>query len=414
MSVTQADPNGFEQPRPQAKRMSSVLPLLVVAVLSGLVSVLVYSIFDTSGADKAQRDLQRSRASHTDNTPLMEGDPSSRGLAVAPPPLPTEPPSPGTALPKAVALTPEQEAWRREMENVRRMKTQMHLAALQAPLTVSVQSRSAPGAQGATPAARQNPREGGERGAGTAPEAATERYDVSDRRDKESFLESRSRSAGRTNAADAWTLAQGRLAGLPYEVKTGTVVPGIMLTGVNSDLPGKIIGQVSQNVYDSATGKHLLIPQGSRLFGVYDSRVAVGQNRVLIAWNRVIFPDGSSVDIQSMPGTDQAGYGGVEDKVDNHYFRIFGSAIIMSLISGGMAYTVDSLKPESGNTQQNQNPTMRDQMGTALAGQLGQASLQLLQQNVNIKPTLEIRPGFRFNIVLVKDLVFQAPYAPVR
>lgn len=394
-------PNGFEPPRPNAKRMSGVVMLIGVAVISSLVSILIFSIFNTDGDKAAQQNLQKERAAQTDNLPLTEGEPSSKGLAVAPATTPQEPVQ---VEPAPEPLTPEQEAMRRDLEQIRRMKMQMHLAALQSPLAVTVsmenhrsQSDASVTRQGVSAAQSTS-----------TPEAANQQYDASDRRDKEAFLDARSRRS------DAWTLEQTRQAGSPCEVKTGTVIPGIMLTGINSDLPGKIIGQVSQNVYDTATGKLLLIPQGSRLFGVYDSRVAVGQNRVLIAWNRIIFPDGSSVSIDSMPGTDQAGYGGVEDEVNNHYFRIFGSAIIMSLISGGMAYTADSLRPESSGNTQNQNPTLRDEMGTALANQLGQASLQLLQQNVNIKPTLEIRPGFRFNIVLVKDLVFEAPYSPMR
>lgn len=399
-----ASPNGFEPPRPKAKRIRSILAMAVVAVLSGLVSVLVYSIFNTSDADREQQQQRKERSAQTDNTPLTESEPSSRGLAMLPP----KPLSPNTkdepAASASVPLTPEQEALRRDMEQIRRMKMQMHMAALQAPVSVNVESH--PGAASpSTPLPRQ-----GAPGPGmpATPEATSQHYDASDRRDKEAFLESRSRST------DAWTLGHTRQQGVRCELKTGTVIPGIMLTGINSDLPGRIIGQVSQNVYDTATGKLLLIPQGSRLFGIYDARVAVGQDRVLIAWNRIVFPDGSAVDIESMPGTDQAGYGGVEDRVNNHYFRIFGSAMIMSLISGGMAFTVDAMRPDTGDNSHNQNPTLRDQMGTALANQLGQASLQVLQQNVNIKPTLEIRPGFRFNIVLVKDLAFDAPYTPMR
>lgn len=397
-------PNGFEPPKAKVVRMNSKVVLVIVAILSGMVSVLLYSIFDVSKSNETQQTQQKERAAQTDNLPLTEGAPSSSGLATAKPVanLPTigEPQESSTQKP----MTPEEEARRRDLEQIRRMKAQMHLAALQAPLAVTISMENRRPDSVVT---RQNisPSEGAR--TASSSESSSEQYDASDRRDKEAFLDTRSRRA------DEWTLGHQRQAGARCEIKTGTVIPGIMLTGVNSDLPGKIIGQVSQNVYDTATGRLLLIPQGSRLFGVYDSRVAVGQDRVLIAWNRIVFPDGSSITLDSMPGTDQAGYGGVEDQVNNHYFRIFGSAMIMSLISGGTAYAVDSLRPESSSNS-NQNPTLRDEMGTALATQLGQASLQLLQQNVNIKPTLEIRPGFRFNIVLIKDLVFEAPYAPMR
>jgi type IV secretion system protein VirB10 len=156
-----------------------------------------------------------------------------------------------------------------------------------------------------------------------------------------------------------------REAGRRYEFKTGTVIPGVMVSGVNFDLPGSLIAQVSQNVYDTAIGRSLLIPQGFKLYGVYDSRVVYGQSRVLIAWNRIIFPDGSSVALGAMPGADIAGYAGFHDQVDNHYLRIFGSAVLMSLVTGGMS----------------------------------------------CKPTLEIRPGYQFNVIVPKDAAFGGAYA---
>lgn len=181
-----------------------------------------------------------------------------------------------------------------------------------------------------------------------------------------------------------------------------------MVSGINSDLPGHLIAQVSQNVYDTATGKDLLLPQGAKLFGAYDSRVVYGQSRVLIAWNRVIFPDGSSVTLGAMPGTDISGYAGFKDKVDNHYLRIFGSAVLMSLVTGGMSYAVDQA---SNNDSNSDNTSMQDEMIAALAAQLGQTTLQLLQKNLNIKPTLEIRPGYQSNIIVTKDVIFRTAYA---
>jgi len=146
-----------------------------------------------------------------------------------------------------------------------------------------------------------------------------------------------------------------------------------MVTGINSDLPGNIIAQVSQNVWDTATGRQLLIPQCSKLFGVYDSRVVYGQERVLVAWNRLVFPDGSAFTLGAMPGADMSGFAGYTDEVNNHYLRIFGSAVLMSLISGGMAYTMDTLSGNTNNTGMNSTPTMQQEMGSALTAQLGQA-----------------------------------------
>ena len=204
-----------------------------------------------------------------------------------------------------------------------------------------------------------------------------------------------------------WDSPHTRAAGRAYELQTGTVIPGVMLTGINSELPGSLIGQVAQDVFDSATGRYLLIPKGSRLYGVYDSRVAMGQRRVLIAWQRLIFPDGSSVTLEAMPGASRDGYAGFKDQVDNHYLRTFGNAILMSLITGGMAYSLDTLD-DSGGTDD--KPSLQNEMGSALASQLGQASLQMLQQNMTIGPSLEIRPGYRFNVILTKDVAFEAPY----
>ena len=197
------------------------------------------------------------------------------------------------------------------------------------------------------------------------------------------------------------------LPGMPLELKTGAVIPGVMLTGVNSDLPGNMIAQVSQHIFDSATGRNLLIPQGTKIYGVYDSRIVYGQERVLIAWNRLIFPDGSSISLGAMPGADMGGMAGLNDDVNNHYMRIFGSALMMSLVSGGMAYALDGA---NDSTKTDNGTRMTDEMTASLAQQLGQTTTTLLQRNLSIKPTLEIRPGYQFNIVVTKDVIFKEPY----
>ena len=203
-----------------------------------------------------------------------------------------------------------------------------------------------------------------------------------------------------------WTLdSQVATPSSPYELKTGFVLPATMVTGINSDLPGKIIAQVSQNVYDTATGKHLLIPQGTRLWGTYSSNVAFGQERVLVAWNRLVFPDGKSLDIGEMPGATGAGYSGFKDKVNNHYFRLFGSALLMSAIVGGISYSQDR-----NNDNYDNSTSASDAMSEALGQQLGQVTIQLIQRHLNVAPTLEIRPGFRFNVIVTKDIVFNRPY----
>lgn len=185
---------------------------------------------------------------------------------------------------------------------------------------------------------------------------------------------------------------------MTQEVKAGTVIPGVMITGLNSDLPGKIIGQVREDVYDSATGTQLLIPAGARLFGTYDSNVSYGQGRALVAWERIIYPDGSSITINRMPGADGGGYAGFEDQVNNHYGRIFGSAILLSVFSAGIQLS----QPQAQNGE---NYNSSQIIAGALGQQLGQLGMQLAQRNLNIQPTIEIRPGYAFNVVVTKDMI---------
>ena len=192
----------------------------------------------------------------------------------------------------------------------------------------------------------------------------------------------------------------------PYVLRAGFVIPATMISGINSDLPGQITGQVSQNVFDTASGKYLLIPQGARLVGSYGSEVAYGQSRVLVAWQRIVFPDGKAMDIGAMPGADSAGYGGFSDQVDNHYLRIFGSAFLMSGITAGISYSQNNNNNNSVYAQ----PNAQTAMSEALGQQLGTVTSQMISKNLSISPTLEIRPGFRFNVMCIKDMIFNRPY----
>lgn len=209
---------------------------------------------------------------------------------------------------------------------------------------------------------------------------------------------------GNNGQGDRWKLdSTAEAPRSPYELRAGFVVPGTLISGINSELPGQIMGQVAQNVYDTATGKYLLIPQGSRLVGAYSSSVVYGQSRVLVAWQRIIFPDGKAMDIGSMPGADSAGYAGFNDQVNNHYLRIFGSAFLMSGVIAGVSM---SQPQQNGNAA----PTASSAMSQALGQELGQVTAQMIAKNLNIAPTLEIRPGYRFNIVVTKDMTFSKPY----
>ena len=221
-----------------------------------------------------------------------------------------------------------------------------------------------------------------------------------------------------SSEGDRWMLDQKvQTPCSPFELRAGGVIPGVMISGVNSDLPGQIMGQVSQNVYDTATGKHLLIPQGTRLIGSYSSDVGYGQSAVLIAWQRLVFPDGKALDISTMPGADSAGYAGFRDQVNNHYFRIFASAFLLSGVTAGISYSQDRNNKGSGggsNNNNNQSSTVSGELSQALGQQLGQVTSQMIAKNMNIAPTLEIRPGYRFNIIVVKDLMFSQPFQPFK
>lgn len=188
----------------------------------------------------------------------------------------------------------------------------------------------------------------------------------------------------------------------PYEVKAGAIIPAVMIGGINSDLPGQVIAQVRENVYDTKSGQFLLIPQGSRLVGLYDAHVAYGQKRILLAWSRIIYPDGSSFDLKGMPGADKGGYAGFFDEVDNHYMKIFGSAVLMSFISAGVQLSQPNNGSSSGS---NNTPSVSQTVGAALGQQIGQTAMTITQKNLNIQPTLEVRPGYQFNVMVTADMI---------
>jgi type IV secretion system protein VirB10 len=187
-----------------------------------------------------------------------------------------------------------------------------------------------------------------------------------------------------------------------YELKTGSVIPAVLITGINSDLPGEILAQVSQNVYDSASGNFLLIPQGTKLYGTYDSRIVFGQKRVLQVWTRLIFPDGSTLNLQNMSGVDQPGYSGFTDKVNNHYVQLFGSALLLSLFSAGI-----QLSQPASTAGPYATPTAGQTIAASVGQEMGQVGTQLMQRQMNVQPTLIIRPGYKFNVMVNKDIVLE-------
>jgi len=202
----------------------------------------------------------------------------------------------------------------------------------------------------------------------------------------------------------------------PYTVMAGSVIPAVLVSGINSDLPGPILAQVSQSVFDSATGRTLLIPQGSRLIGAYSNASTYGQQRVRIAWQRLIFPNTASMDLPQMPGADQSGFAGFTDQVNNHYLSTFGTAAVMSLISAGQM--VGQMATFGGGAgygaygyyQPNQWAMSGEMAGSAASGQVGSLGQQMMGNGMNRPATIEIRPGYQFNVMVTEDLAFPGAY----
>jgi len=187
-----------------------------------------------------------------------------------------------------------------------------------------------------------------------------------------------------------------------FEIKTGTVIPGAMISASNSDLPGDIVGQVTQNVYDTQTGRYLLIPQGTKLFGRYDAFTQLGQERLLIVWDRLIFPDAETLDIGGMQGYDGFGQAGSKDKVNTHFVRTLFNALLVSLVSA------------SGEALTSAASEIDDSFVLNLSASFGETASrpfdEYLRNRLKIKPTLTIRSGYRFNIMVSKDISLDSPY----
>lgn len=186
----------------------------------------------------------------------------------------------------------------------------------------------------------------------------------------------------------------------------GTLIPAALMTGINSDLPGQVIATVTEPVFDTATGRYLLIPQGSRLLGHYDSQVAYGQRRVLLVWMRLILPDASSMTLDRLPGIDTAGFAGLEDGVDWHWDRILAGAALSTLLGVGAELAAPA-RNDSGNGSGNGVVVATRQSVQDSVNQVGQ---EMTKRNFSVQPTLTIRPGFVVRVIVNKNLVLK-PYS---
>jgi type IV secretory pathway VirB10-like protein len=369
--------------RPRVTRLSRRVLIRLGAVSAlAVAGALGYALQTRNAAQSGQELLS------TQNRPSAEGlsglPKDYTGLPRQAPPL--GPPLPGDlgkpilnagAAPNTVTpgTTPDPEAQRRAQEIEAARLSCLFAQTNQQPQPVGL---AAPAATGTTAGPTPTP-----------PVDAGAAQNMQDR--KAAFLNA---------STDKRTVSPDRLdaKASPYVVQAGTVIPAALITGIRSDLPGQITAQVTEAVYDSPTGKYLLIPQGAKLIGQYDSSVAFGQSRVLLVWTRIIMPDGGSIVLERQPGADTQGYAGLEDEVDNHWGMLFKAAVLSTLLSVGA---------EAGTSNSENNLAQAIREGAS--NSISQTGQQIVQRQLNIQPTLTIRPGFPVRVIVTRDLTL-TPY----
>jgi len=311
---------------------------------------------------------------------IPRNTPPSSGSGTPPlgPPLPGDLGRPMLNAQGTGAVDPEQQRVAQETEAARTS----HLFA-----TVSTRERPAPSTPSPTVT---DPRSATPTGQGDAPPV-----------DPESILNMQDRKSAFLNGAvDRKTVSPDRLANPAsrYVVQAGAVIPAALVTGIRSDLPGQVTAQVTENVYDSPSGRFLLIPQGSKLIGVYDSQISFGQDRVLMVWTRLLMPNGRSIVLERQPGADTQGFAGLEDEVDHHWGRLVMAAALSTVLGVGS---------ELGAT--NNDSAIVTALRRGSTDSLNQTGQQVVRRNLNIQPTITIRPGFPVRVIVNRDLVL-APY----
>jgi type IV secretion system protein TrbI len=200
---------------------------------------------------------------------------------------------------------------------------------------------------------------------------------------------------------DRRTTAPDRLSrpASPFVVQAGTIIPAALITGIRSDLPGQITAQVTENVFDTPTGRARLIPQGARLIGIYDSQVAFGQSRVLLVWTRLIMPNGRSIVLERRQGADAGGYSGLEDEVDNHWKELLGAAALSTLLGAGSEL--------GSGADTGSNTAVLQALRLGAANSLNQTGQQVVRRNLNVQPTLTIRAGYPVRVIVNRDIVLE-------
>lgn len=415
-------------------RLSKKAKMLMLSGATALLGFIIFSIYTIDSADDpttaAQQEQEETKkkvgpepagpgdmfkgvsdgqASHylTADSPIDPNSPNAIGPGVELPApaggaAPVTPQVPAETVPQVPApsaqpMTPEQQA----AAQLKQQREQIRLQARGADIEVggNFAGNSGMTAASAPPAGFLQTGLGGAAQSGQAgmPMGGVQQQDDLNKQvRKEAFLKEAENQPDKSYLQEVKRPPIGK-----YEIKAGWLIPAVLESGVNSDLPGQVCARVRENVYDTRVGKYLLVPQGTKACGVYDSQVAMGQTRILLVWNRLIFEDGSSISLHGMPGADQAGYAGFDGDVDNHYVRIFGSAIMMTIISAGA-----QLSQPQQSTSTNTAPSTGQTISAALGQQLGQVGTAMTQRNLQIQPTIKQAPGYRFNIMVTRDIVF--------
>lgn len=373
--------------RPRVTRLSRKV-LIGLSAVSGLAiaAALIYAL-QTRNADQSAQELYS-----IENRPTADGltglPRDYTGVPKLGPPLPGDlgrpilsaqnqgqPVPSGGPLPQP-GMTPEEQRRLQEIEAARLSKLFAATAIrVSAPITAAAAS-SMPGTTLAVPAE-------------APPLDPNAVQNMQDR--KLAFV---------NGPVDRRTVSPDRLAdpASPYVVQAGTVIPAALLTGIQSDLPGQVTAQVTEHVYDTPSGKFLLIPQGSRLIGQYDSQVSFGQKRVLLVWNRIMLPDGKSIVLERQQGADARGFSGLEDEVDYHWWDLIKAATLSTLLSVGA---------ELGSDRDESDLVRALRRGSQ--DSINNTGQQLVRRQLNIQPTLTIRQGFPVRVIVNRDLVM-APY----
>lgn len=398
------------QPRPVTRLNRRMLAVLVGGLATAVLGGTIWSLQATQrrGAGDQKELFNVDRVSRSEGLDQLPADYSK-----LPPTLPAVPQL-GTPLPgdlggpihKAEQQSqgygaPPSGRDPAEAERLARLKQAEEAAASSVFFRSSAQKVAASASAQAAPAAPASanaafdPMAAGP--ASTAAQSADSTAVQNRQEQKEGFLN----KAGSTETRNSGNL---QMPASPYQVMAGTVIAAALVTGIKSDLPGDVIATVTEPVYDTATGKYMLIPQGSRLLGKYNSQVSYGQSRVQVVWNRVILPDTSSFQLDKLVGTDPAGYAGLEDGVDWHWDRVFAGAALTTLLGVG----AELAAPENRNGGDRVVIAGRD----SLKDSVNQAGQEMTRRNMNIQPTLTERPGLPVRVIVNRDLVLR-PYQPL-